>query len=65
MIRNADAASILVINGDVDFRADHADPSRGIYVQKSISNGKTPTQMHAADRNSSSTESPSKDNDNR
>jgi hypothetical protein len=45
--------------------AETADSSWGIYVQKSISNGKTPTQMHAADRNGSSTESPSKDNDNR
>lgn len=39
IIQNADAASILALTGDVGFRADHADPSWGIYVQKSISKG--------------------------
>jgi len=48
IIQNAEPDEILALNGDVGFRADHADPSWGIYAKKVASNGKTPARMHTA-----------------
>jgi len=48
IVQGASADETLALNGDVGFTSDQGDPSWGIYVQKTVANGNTPTLMQNA-----------------
>ena len=48
IIQNADVATIQALNGDCGFNSSYADPSWGIYAQKTVSSTDSPALMHNA-----------------
>ena len=48
IVQNASATDTLALNADAGFNTDRADPSWGIYVQKTVANGNAPAEMHNA-----------------
>ncbi len=48
IIQNADVATIQSLNGDCGFNTSFADPSWGIYAQRTIASNDQPRRMHDA-----------------